>query len=150
LLVAADAYWRALDLGYLKGAPLDTAGGQRAGLLLLLAGLLEFPADPNMLDGLWESALDMLKLPRLSRSLVRRCIDSEDHDRGNYYGSARGVVALLGEGDKPGAIKEASPVAHDEIVGADPTVGRLRPLQLAPPVAAVEVVGPPPMAPPVA
>ena len=135
LLVAADAYWRAIDLGYLKGAPLDTPGGQRAGLLLLLAGLLEFPADPNMLDGLWENALDMLKLPRLSRSLVRRCIDSEDHDRGNYYGSARGVVALLGEANRPGAIKEASPVAHDEIVGDDVSVGRLRPLQLPPPVA---------------
>jgi hypothetical protein len=133
LLVAADAYWRAIDLGHLKGEPLDTLGGQRAGLLLMLAGLLEFPADPNMLDGLWESALDMLKLPRLSRSLVRRCIDSEDHDRGNYYGSARGVVALLGEADRPGAIKTESPVAHDEIVGNDPTVGRLRPLQLAPP-----------------
>ncbi|MBA3549691.1 MAG: hypothetical protein H0T76_24700, partial [Nannocystis sp.] len=130
LLVAAEAYWRALDLGYLKGEPLGTLGGQRAGLLLLLAGLLEFPADPNMLDGLWESALDLLKLPRLSRSLVRRCIDEEDHNRGNYYGSVRGVNALLGTPSKPGAIHAASPVAHDEIVGADPTVGRLRPLQL--------------------
>lgn len=151
LLVAADAYWRALDLGYLKGAPLDTPGGQRAGLLLLLAGLLEFPADPNMLDGLWENALDLLKLPRLSRSLVRRCIDSEDHDRGNYYGSARGVVALLGDAKRTGAIKEASPVAHDEIVGGDATVGRLRPLQPAPPappVGAEPSPPAPPMAPP--
>lgn len=133
LLVAAEAYWRALDLGHLGGAPLDTPGGQRAGLLLLLAGLLEFPADPNLLDGLWESALDMLRLPRLSRSLVRRCIDDTDHARSNYYGSLRGVKALIGTADKPGAIHAASPVAHDEIVGDDPTVGRPRPLQLTPP-----------------
>jgi len=141
LLVAADAYWRALDLGHLGGAPLDTPGGQRAGLLLLLAGLLEFPADPNLLDGLWESALDLLRLPRLSRSLVRRCIDDTDHNRGNYYGSVRGVKALIGDGTAPGAIHAASPVAHDEIVGADLTVGRPRPLQLQPP---------PPVAPPIA
>jgi hypothetical protein len=143
LLVAADAYWRALDLGHLKGAPLDTLGGQRAGLLLLLAGLLEFPADPNMLDGLWESALDLLRLPRLSRSLVRRCIDDADHDRGNYYGSVRGVKALIGEGDRPGAIHATSPVAHDEIVGVDPMVGRLRPLQLPSPVSTPPVSTPP-------
>ena len=149
LLVAADAYWRALDLGHLKGAPLDTLGGQRAGLLLLLAGLLEFPADPNMLDGLWESALDLLRLPRLSRSLVRRCIDDADHDRGNYYGSVRGVKALIGEGDRPGAIHATSPVAHDEIVGVDPMVGRLRPLQLPPPVSTPPVSTPPVSTPPV-
>ena len=45
------------------------------------------------------------------------------------------MVALLGEANRPGAIKEASPVAHDEIVGDDVSVGRLRPLQLPPPVA---------------
>lgn len=134
LLVAAEAYWRAIDLGYLNDPPLDTPGGQRAGLLLLLAGLLEFPADPNLLDGLWEQALDMLRLPRLSRSLVRRCIDDEDHANSNYYGSTRGVVALIGDQQKPGgALKEASPVAYDEIIGTNAEVGRARPLELAPP-----------------
>jgi hypothetical protein len=129
LLVGADAYWRAVDLGYFGEAPLDTRGGQRAGLLLLLAGLLEFPADPNLLDGLWEQALDMLALPRLSRSLVRRCIDDEDHGNGNYYGSTRGVVALIGTPDAPGgAIKEANAVAFDEIMSDSPEVGRAKPL----------------------
>ncbi|MBK7826683.1 hypothetical protein [Nannocystis sp.] len=130
LLVAADAYWRAVDLGYLADAPLDTRGGQRAGLLLLLAGLLEFPADPNLLDGLWEQALDMLRMPRLSRSLVRRCIDEEDHAQSNYYGSARGVIALIGTADAPGGVlKEASPVAFDDIMSDSPEVGRARPLK---------------------
>jgi hypothetical protein len=131
LLVAAEAYWRAIDLGHLETkAPLDTPGGQRAGLLLLLAGLLEFPADPNLLDGLWESALDMLQLPRLSRSLVRRCIDDTDHDNGNYYGSTRGIAALLGTPKKPGAVKAASEVAHEELVNGPAHVGRARPLRL--------------------
>ena len=133
LLVAADAYWRAVDLGYLADAPLGTRGGQRAGLLLLLAGLLEFPADPNLLDGLWEQALDMLALPRLSRSLVRRCIDDVDHASSNYYGSVRGIVALIGDPETPGgAIKEANAVAFDEIMGDNPEVGRARPLSLPP------------------
>jgi hypothetical protein len=134
LLVAAEAYWRAIDLGYLKSDELDTPGGQRAGLLLLLAGLLEFPADPNLLDGLWESALDMLQLPRLSRTVVRRCIDDADHEHGNYYGSERGIAALLGTDKTPGAIQQTSPVAHDELVSGT-HVGRARPLQLpiAPP-----------------
>jgi len=136
LLVAADAYWRAIDLGYLGVAPLDTLPGQRAGLLLLLAGLLEFPADPNLLDGLWEQALDLLRLPRLSRSLVRRCIDDQDHANSNYYGSTRGIAALIGSAEKPGgALKEASPVAYDEIVGDNLEIGRARPLVLAPPLA---------------
>jgi hypothetical protein len=130
LLVAAEAWWRAIDLGYLKtDGALATPEGQRAGLLLLLAGLLEFPADPNLLDGLWESALDMLQFPRLSRTVIRRCIDDTDHEHGNYYGSDRGIAALLGTSKAPGAIKTASPVAHDELVsGAH--VGRPRPLQL--------------------
>jgi len=136
LLVAADAYWRAIDLGYLGVAPQDTLPGQRAGLLLLLAGLLEFPADPNLLDGLWEQALDLLRLPRLSRSLVRRCIDDQDHANSNYYGSIRGIAALIGSAEKPGgALKEASPVAYDEIVGDNLEIGRARPLVLAPPLA---------------
>lgn len=140
LLVAAEAWWRAIDLGYLGKAPLDTPGARRAGLLLLLAGLLEFPADPNLLDGLWESALDMLQLPRVSRSVIRRCIDDADHDAGNYYGSARGLVALLGTDAKPGALKTAYPDAHDELVAGPPHVGRARPLTLPPPPPPAEPV----------
>ena len=144
LLVAAEAYWRAIDLGYLGAAPLDTPAARRAGLLLMLAGLLEFPADPNLLDGLWESALDMLRLPRLSRSLVRRCIDDEDHAHSNYYGSARGVVALIGTPAQPGGrLKAESPVAFDEIVRDDPTIGRARPLELSPPQPAPPLEGTP-------
>jgi cysteine-rich repeat protein len=145
LLVAADAYWRALDLGYLGEPPLDTLAGQRAGLLLLLAGLLEFPADPNLLDGLWEQALDMLRLPRLSRSLVRRCIDDEDHGNSNYYGSVRGVAALIGTADEPGgALREASPVAYDELAGDNLEIGRARPLELAQPASAPAAPASPP------
>jgi hypothetical protein len=137
LLVAAEAYWRAIDLGWLgRAAPMDTPGGRRAGLLLLLAGLLEFPADPNLLDGLWENALDMLALPRLSRSLVRRCIDDTDHNNGDYYGSVRGVRALIGDAKRPGgALQAASPVAYDELLAPDPAVGRARPLVLGSPPA---------------
>ena len=60
-----------------------------------------------------------------------------DHDQGNYYGSRRGITALLGTDAKPGAIKTASPVAYDELVSGE-HVGRARPLQLKaapPPVA---------------
>ena len=43
-------------------------------LLLTLAGLLEFPADQNFLDGLWAMALKALRLPDISRSARARCI----------------------------------------------------------------------------
>ncbi|MCY1006927.1 hypothetical protein OV079_15455 [Nannocystis pusilla] len=130
LLVAAEAWWRAIDLGYLADAPpLDTPLGQRAGLLLLLAGLLEFPADQNFVDGLWEMALDMLQLPRLSRSLIRRCNSDEDHDNGNYYGSVRGIRELVGTAEAPGgALKQANPEAYEDLAAADPAIGRARPL----------------------
>lgn len=137
LLVAAEAWWKAIDLGLLGAEePLTTPLGRRAGLLLLLAGLLEFPADQNFIDALWEMALDMLRLPRLSRSLVRRCITDADHDEGNYYGSVRGVRALIGGPEAPGgALREANPAAYDELASGDPQIGRARPLELGPPVA---------------
>ena len=47
-----------------------------AGLVLTLAGLLEFPADQNFIDGLWSLALRMLNLPPISRSLVRSSASS--------------------------------------------------------------------------
>lgn len=130
LLVGAEAWWRAIDLGYLADtAPLDTPLGQRAGLLLLLAGLLEFPADQNFVDGLWEMAIDMLHLPRLSRSLVRQCNSDVDHNNGNYYGSVRGIRELIGTADAPGgALKQANPEAYEELASADPAIGRARPL----------------------
>lgn len=134
LLVAAEAWWRAIDLGYLGDrAPLDAPLGQRAGLLIMLAGLLEFPSDQNFIDGLWEMALDMLHLPRLSRSLIRRCINDEDHNNSNYYGSTRGILELVGDPKSPGgALKAANPAAFDELASADPSIGRARPLVLAP------------------
>lgn len=134
LLVAAEAWWRAIDLGYLGvKAPLDTPIGRRAGLMIMLAGLLEFPADQNFIDGLWEMALDMLKLPRLSRTLIRRCINDEDHNNSNYYGSVRGIVELIGGPTNPGgALKASNPAAYDELSSADPAIGRAAPLALGP------------------
>ena len=129
LLTTADAYWRAIDLGYLGGrAPLNSIEGQRAGLLLTLAGLLEFPADQNMIDTLWGMCLDMLNLPKISRSLVRRCITDEDHNQGNYYGSRRGIGELLGEGGEPGKLESSDPVAYAAFIAEDPSIGRAKPL----------------------
>ncbi|MEZ4452192.1 MAG: hypothetical protein R3B09_22190 [Nannocystaceae bacterium] len=134
LLCAADASWRAVDLGY-RGAraPIDTPAGQRAGLLLVLAGLLEFPADQNMIDVLWGMALEMLGYPKISRSVIRRCITEADHDAGNYYGSVRGVRELLGEEGSPGKLESADPLAHTALLADDPAVGRAKLLDLAPP-----------------
>ncbi|MCB9701334.1 MAG: hypothetical protein H6711_05545 [Myxococcales bacterium] len=137
LLAAADAYWRAIDLGYLGGRePLDTPVGRRGGLLITLAGLLEFPADQNMIDALWGMALEMLNLPPISRSLVRRCINDEDHDRGNYYGSRRGIHELIGAEGAPGKLETSDPVAYAALAADDPSVGRAKPLNLSPAPAA--------------
>src|SRR5262249_48783262 len=88
LISAADAQRRAFDLGLLPATGLLATGlGQRGALLLTLAGLLEFPADQNFIDGLWNLGLRMLNLPPISRSLVRGCITQQDHDASNYYGS---------------------------------------------------------------
>src|SRR5262249_4813003 len=68
LLVAGEAMGRAFDLGYLQArGPLGTRFGQRAAALLTMAGLLEFPADANGIDGVWSLALKMLNLPEVSR-----------------------------------------------------------------------------------
>ncbi|MCA9660294.1 MAG: hypothetical protein KC486_18270 [Myxococcales bacterium] len=131
LLTAADAYWRAIDLGYLgESAPLDAPAGRRGGLLLTLAGLLEFPADQNMIDALWGMALEMLNLPKISRSLVRRCINEEDHDDGNYYGSRRGIRELMGAEGEPGKLEKADPVAYAALTSDDASVGRAKPIDL--------------------
>jgi hypothetical protein len=123
LLVAADALWRALDLGYLaKEGELATPLAQRAMLLLTLAGLLEFPADQNFLDGLWSMALKELRFPEVSRSLVRGCITSEDHDASNYYGSRRGLRQLLG------ALQNADPVVYAKMKSDSVEIGRAAPL----------------------
>ena len=126
LLVAADALWRAIDLGYLalEGA-LGTPVGQRGMLLLTLAGLLEYPADQNYLDGLWSMALKALRLPDISRSLVRRAITPEDHDASNYYGSRRGLRQLLA------ALEKADPIVYARLKSAAPEIGRAAPLSLA-------------------
>ncbi len=130
LLIAADAWWRAVDLGHLGGRePIDTIAGQRGGLLLLLASLLEYPADQNRLGQLWERALDMLNLPPISRSLVRKCNTDADHNRGNYYGSRRGVRQLLGDAE-PGELERGDPLAYERLLSDDPTIGRARLLDL--------------------
>ena len=123
LLVAADALWRAFDLGYLAAkGDLATPLGQRAMLLLMLAGLLEFPADQNYLDGLWSMALQALRLPDISRSLVRGCITEEDHNASSYYGSRRGLRQLLG------ALQNADPVLYATLKSDAPEIGRAAPL----------------------
>jgi hypothetical protein len=125
LLVAGDAMRRALDLGHLDGdATLESLVGQRAAVLLTLAGLLEFPADQNFIDGLWSMALRMLNLPEISRSLVRMCITEADHDLSNYYGSRRGLRQLLGE------LEKREPLAWQKLKADDPAIGRALALAL--------------------
>lgn len=125
LLVAADALWRAIDLGYMPAeGPIATPIGQRAMLLLTLAGLLEFPADQNFIDGLWAMALKALRLPEISRSLVRGCITQQDHDADNYYGSRRGIGQLLD------TLKKSDTLAYEKLAGDDPSVGRAAPLEI--------------------
>ncbi len=132
LLIAAESYWRAIDLGYLGcEAPLDTPLGRRGGLLIMLAGLLEYPADQNRLGSLWDQALTMLNLPPISRSLVRRCNTDEDHHQGNYYGSRRGVRQLIGDGETEGDLKAKDPRAFEILASDDATVGRARELDLS-------------------
>lgn len=130
LLCAADALWRALDLGYLpREGLLKTPLGQRAALLLTLAGLLEFPADQNLVDGLWSMALATLNLPEISRSVVRGCITDKDHEASNYYGSKRGITQLIGDPAAPGGdLGKADPVALARLASTDPTIGRARTL----------------------
>jgi hypothetical protein len=125
LLVAADAFWRAVDLGYLvQSGDLASPQGKRGMVLLTLAGLLDFPADQNFIDGLWSMALKALRFPDLSRSTVRACITSEDHDASNYYGSKRGLAQLLG------ALAKSDPVVFAALKSADLAVGRAAPLAL--------------------
>jgi hypothetical protein len=125
LLCAADALWRAIDIGHLpKEGAMATPLGQRGALLLLLAGLLEFPADQNFVDGLWAMALTALNLPEISRSVVRACITDEDHEASNYYGSKRGIRQLIGDGGAGGALFKADPVAFERLKSEDPQIGR--------------------------
>jgi hypothetical protein len=133
LLVAAEAHRRALDLGILPSrGPLSTPLGQRGALLLTLAGLLEFPADQNRIDGLWSTALRLLNLPSISRSLVRGCINEADHDASNYYGSLRGLNQLVGDGRGSGGdLQRADPAAYAKLASTDPTVGRALPLSVS-------------------
>jgi hypothetical protein len=125
LLVAADAMWRALDLGYIPATDtLATPLGKRAMLLLTLAGLLDFPADQNLLDGLWSMALKALRLPDVSRSAVHDCITQQDHDANNYYGGQRSLTQL-------GAWLTASePVLLQKLSDPAPEIGRAAPLAL--------------------
>jgi len=120
LLCAADAMWRAFDTGLLDGPPMHTPAGKRGAILLTLAGLLEFPADQNFVDGLWAMALEALRFPPISRSLVRGCINDADHEASNYYGSRRGLGQLLED------LAKSDPLALSVLEGDDPKVGRAK------------------------
>jgi len=120
LLCAADAMWRAFDTGLLSGATFDKPEGKRGALLLTLAGLLEFPADQNFVDGLWAMALEVLRFPPISRSLVRGCITEEDHQASNYYGSIRGIGQLLA------TLAKSEPLVLEWLKSDDPKVGRAK------------------------
>jgi hypothetical protein len=123
LLVAAESMRRAFELGHLPATgPLQSPAGQRGAVLLALAGLLEFPADQNWIDGLWSMALSVLRLPELSRSVVRACITDEDHQRSNYYGSERGLRQLLA------ALAASDPVSLERLSSPDPEIGRAGPV----------------------
>lgn len=124
LLCAADAMWRAFDIGLLPDPSLQTIAQKRAGVLLMLAGLLEFPADQNFIDGLWTMALEALRFPLVSRSVVRACITEADHDASNYYGSRRGVGQLLDD------LAKADPLARERLDSDDPTIGRAKEISL--------------------
>ena len=125
LLVAAEALDRAIDLGVMSAdASLRSREGRRGAVLLMLAGLLEFPSDQNMLDGLWSMALKALNLPELSRSVVRACITDADHDLSNYYGSRRGLKQLLE------SLERTDPLAWAKLSSEDPSVGRASELAL--------------------
>ncbi len=129
LLVAAEAMNRAFDLKHLPSeGVLGSPQARRGALLLTMAGLLEFPADQNRLDGLWATALKMLNLPPISRSTVRACITEEDHDASNYYGSVRGLRQLVGSGSDHGALGRADDLAWSRLASPDPSVGRALPL----------------------
>ncbi len=132
LLCAAEAMRRGLDLGILpQEGPLATPLSQRGALLLMLAGLLEFPADQNFIDGLWSMALKLLNLPSVSRSLVRGCITDADHGASNYYGSRRGLTQLIGDERTEGALKKSDPLAYARLKSDDSTIGRSIPLPLS-------------------
>ncbi|MRG92111.1 hypothetical protein [Polyangium spumosum] len=120
LLCAADAMWRAFDTGLLDGPPMHTPEGKRGAVLLTLAGLLEFPADQNFVDGLWAMALEALRFPPISRSLVRACITEADHQASNYYGSKRGLAQLLVD------LGKSDPLALSALESEDPKVGRAK------------------------
>lgn len=131
LLVAADAFWAAVDAGHLPSTgALATVEGRRGMVLLTLAGLLEFPADQNYIDALWSQALRALNLPDISRSVVRGCITDADHDASNYYGSQRGLTQLLGTGSTRGAVAAADPLADARLRDPDPTIGRARGIEV--------------------
>ena len=122
LLVAADPMWRAFDMELLPDPVFETIAHKRAAVLLMLAGLLEFPADQNLIDGLRAMALEVLRFPPISRSLVRACITEADHDASNYYGSRRGIGQLLDD------LAKADPVAREGLASDDPTIGRAKEL----------------------
>jgi hypothetical protein len=129
LLIAAEAMNRAFDLKLI--APegrLSSPQARRGAVLLTMAGLLEFPADQNRLDGLWATALRLLNLPDISRSVVRACITNIDHDASNYYGSHRGLKQLVGGATERGDLGRLAPAAWERLASSDPLIGRALPI----------------------
>jgi hypothetical protein len=120
LLCAAEAMWRAFDMGLLEDRCFKTIAHKRAAVLLMLAGLLEFPADQNFIDGLWAMALECMRFPPISRSLVRACITDADHDASNYYGSRRGLQQLLDD------LRKSDPLTRELLDSDDASVGRAK------------------------
>ncbi len=120
LLCAADAMWRAFDMKLLEDRCFASIAHKRAAVLLMLAGLLEFPADQNFIDGLWAMALENMRFPPISRSLVRGCITDADHDASNYYGSRRGLQQLLDD------LLKSDPLTRELLDSDETSVGRAK------------------------
>jgi hypothetical protein len=114
---------RALDTGRISslGEPL----AQRGAILLTMKGLLEFAADPNLVDAVWALALDALNLPGLARSVVRGVITDREHEKlDDYYGSFKDLDKLKK------AIAKADPLALKKLESDDAQIGRAKPLKL--------------------
>jgi hypothetical protein len=125
LLCAAEAIRRALDVGLMASDKLQKPFAQRGAILLTMMGLLEFPADPNLVDAVWALALDALNLPDLSRSVVRGVISDRDQETlDDYYGSFHDLDELHA------AIAKADPLALKKLESDDPSIGRAKLLKL--------------------
>jgi hypothetical protein len=65
-------------------------------------------------------ALESMRFPPISRSLVRACITDADHDASNYYGSRRGLQQLLDD------LRKSDPLTRELLDSDDASVGRAK------------------------